>query len=161
MSGDFPEKESMERTVIRPWPVQQEHKMPYVPAIRVKGGTLLFISGCGPGPGSHRHPHVAEDFIVPADAGEQARRALNKIRTILEAAGGSLRDIVKVTRYLVDMRDQDKVNDVMYEYFGDDLPCSTTVQVVGLVTPQIKVEIESIAVLPDGTRQEEPHRPSR
>ena len=142
----------MQREVIRPWPVQPEHKMPYVPGIKVNGGTLLFLSGCGPGLPTHRHPHVAEDFILPEDPAEQARRAVNKIKTIIETAGGSFTDIVKVTRYFVDIRDQDQVNEVMHEYFGDHLPCSTTVQVASLVVPQIKIEIEAMAIIPEGSK---------
>ena len=140
----------MQRDVIRPWPIQPEHRVPFVPAIKVQGGTLLFMSGTGPLAPSHRHPHVPEDFVVPEDAGEQARRAFAKIKTVVEAAGGSFKDIVKITRYLADIRDQDKLNEVVHEYFGENLPCSTTIQVAAFVVPTMKVEIEAWAVIPDG-----------
>ncbi len=140
----------MQRDVIRPWPIQPEHRVPFVPAIKIKGGTLLFMSGTGPLAPSHRHPHVPEDFVVPEDAGEQARRAFNKIKTVVETAGGSFKDIVKITRYLADIRDQDKLNEVVHEYFGENLPCSTTIQVAAFVVPTMKVEIEAWAVISDG-----------
>ena len=139
----------MSREVIRPWPTQADHKAPYVPAIRVKGGTVLFMSGMGALPPVHRHPHVPEEWILPDDPAEQTRRALDKIRTVVEAAGGSFRDIVKITRYLKDISEQDRVNAVIHEYFGENLPCSTTVQVSAFVVPTMKIEIDAWAVIPD------------
>ena len=143
----------MSREVIRPWPMQADHKVPYVPAIKVKGGTVLFMSGMGALPPVHRHPHVPEEWILPDDPAEQTRRALDKIRTVVEAAGGSVRDIVKITRYLKDISEQDKVNAVIHEYFGENLPCSTTVQVSAFVAPTMKIEIDAWAVIPDAARR--------
>src|SRR3972149_5353105 len=80
----------MSREVIRPWPMQADHKVPYVPAIKVKGGTVLFMSGMGALPPVHRHPHVTEEWILPDDPAEQTRRAVDKIRTVVEAAAGGL-----------------------------------------------------------------------
>lgn len=138
----------MKREIIRPWPVAPDHKVPFVPAIKVQGGNLLFISGMGALPPVHRHPHVAEEWTLPDDAAEQARRALNKIKAIVEAAGGAFHDIVKITRYLKDIGDQDKVNEVIHEYFGANLPCSTTVQIAAFVVPTMKIEIDAWAVIP-------------
>jgi enamine deaminase RidA (YjgF/YER057c/UK114 family) len=140
---------NVKREVIRPWPAAPEHRIPFVPAIKISGGTLLFISGMGALPPIHRHPHVAEEWVLPEDAAEQARRTFNKIRAIVEKAGGSFKDIVKITRYMKDIADQDKVNEVVYEYFGDGLPCSTTVQVSAFVVPTMKLEIDAWAVIPD------------
>ncbi len=142
----------MQRDVIRPWPSMAEHNTPFVPAVKIKlaGASVLFISGMGPLPPVHRHPHVPEEWTLPDDATEQARRALTKIRTIVEAAGGQFRHIVKITRYLKDMNDQDRINEVIHEYFGENLPCSTTVQVVGFVAPTMKLEFDCWAVIPEG-----------
>lgn len=142
----------MSREVIRPWPVEGDHRIPFVPAIKVKGGSLLFISGMGALPPVHSHPHVPAEWVLPEDCAEQARRALAKIRTIVEAAGGSFRDIVKITRYLRNIADQDRVNDVIHETFGETLPCSTTVQVAGFVVPTMLIEIDAWAVIPDKPR---------
>jgi enamine deaminase RidA (YjgF/YER057c/UK114 family) len=140
----------MKREVIRPWPAMEGHNTPFVPALKVSGaGKLLFISGMGALPPVHKHPHVPEEWVLPDDAAEQARRALNKIRQIVEAAGGRFNHIVKITRYMKDIADQDAVNAVIHEYFGADLPCSTTVQVVGFVVPTMKIEIDAWAVIPD------------
>ncbi len=140
----------MKREVIRPWPLQPEDRVPFVPAIKISGaGTLLFMSGTGPLPASHRHPHVPEEWILPDDITEQAHRAFRKIKMVVEHAGGSLGHIVKITRYLKDISDQDKLNEVIHEIFGDNLPCSTTVQVVGFVVPTMKLEIDAWAVIPE------------
>ncbi|HWM81179.1 MAG TPA: RidA family protein [Pseudolabrys sp.] len=140
----------MKREVIRPWPLQSEHKVPFVPAIKLTGqGTLLFMSGTGPLPPSHSHPHVPEEWELPDDITEQAHRTFKKIRAVVEHAGGSMSNVVKITRYLKDVADQDKLNAVIHEIFGDDLPCSTTIQVVGFVVPTMKLEIDAWAVIPD------------
>jgi 2-iminobutanoate/2-iminopropanoate deaminase len=129
-----------------------EHNVPFVPGIKIKigGATLLFISGMGPLPPVHRHPHVPEEWNLPDEPAEQARRALNKIQKIVEGAGGRFRHIVKITRYLKDMADQDAINDVIQEYFRESLPCSTTVQVAGFVVPTMKLEFDCWAVIPEG-----------
>ena len=69
---------------------------------------------------------------------------------MIEAAGGKLEHIVKITRYFKDIADQDRVNEVIHEYFGENLPCSTTVQVVGFVVPTMKLEFDCWAIIPDG-----------
>ncbi len=139
----------MKREVIRPWPAMEGHNTPFVPAIRIQGGSLLMISGMGALPPVHKHPHDPAEWNLPDDAAVQARRTLDKIRKTVEAAGGSFSHIVKITRYLKDMSDQDKINEVIHEYFGENLPCSTTVQVVGFVVPTMKLEIDAWAVIPD------------
>jgi 2-iminobutanoate/2-iminopropanoate deaminase len=142
----------MQRDVIRPWPAMEEHPAPFVPGIKMTIGNtqLLFISGMGPLPAVHRHPHVPEEWVLPDDAAEQARRAFDKIRLIVEKAGGKFTDIVKITRYFKDMSDQDKINEVIHEYFGENLPCSTTVQVAGFVAPTMKLEFDCWAVIGSG-----------
>ena len=131
-----------------------EHPAPFVPGIKMTVGDtqLLFISGMGPLPAVHRHPHVPEEWVLPDDAAEQARRAFEKIRLIVEKAGGKFSDIVKITRYFKDMSDQDKVNEVVHEYFGENLPCSTTVQVAGFVVPTMKLEFDCWAIIGSGDK---------
>jgi 2-iminobutanoate/2-iminopropanoate deaminase len=141
----------MNREVVRPWPLQPEDNVPFVPAIKLTGqGTLLFMSGTGPLPASHKHPHVPEEWVLPDDVTEQAYRTFKKIRMVVEHAGGEISNVVKITRYLKDMADQDALNIVIHEIFGKSLPCSTTVQVVGFVVPTMKLEIDAWAVIPDG-----------
>jgi len=139
----------MKREVILPWALHPEHRTPYVPAIKVEGGTLLFLSGMGPHKPDHKHPHVPEEWVLPDDAAAQARMVLDKIKRIVETAGGQFTNVVKITRYLKDINDQDKINDVIHEYFGAMLPCSTTVQVSAFVVPTMLIEIDAWAVIPD------------
>jgi 2-iminobutanoate/2-iminopropanoate deaminase len=65
----------------------------------------------------------------------------------LEAAGATLRHIVKITFYLTDIRDKDQVWAVRKEMFGDHRPASTLLEVSHLVDPEAKLEVEAIAFL--------------
>jgi len=131
-------------------PIESErHNMPYAPGIRVDGGcSLLFISGATSSPLYHKHPHVPEEHIQPHDIREQARRVFNNIKMVLDAQNLTFRHIVKVTRYLTDMREMDDLNAVQKEFFGDWKPASTTVCVNNLSSPGARVEVEAIAVIP-------------
>ncbi len=123
--------------------------MPFAPAILVPpGASLLVVSGCTASPLYHSHPHVPGEHILPNSMREQAHLVFKNLKMSLDAAGISWRQVVKVTRYLTDMRDQDELNDVQREYFGDHKPASTTVEVDHLVTPPARLEIELVAVVP-------------
>lgn len=120
--------------------------MPYAPAMRVTGGPdLLFISGATPSPLYHKHPHDWSEHDHPVDIREQTRRALAAIKSILDHEGLTWTDVVKVTKYLTDMRDMERMSAVLREMFGDWTPASTTVCVNQLSTPGARVEIEMIA----------------
>ncbi len=123
--------------------------MPYAPAIRVKGGgDLLFISGATPSPLYHKHPHVLDEHDHPNRIEDQTRRAMDSIKSILDHEGLCWTDVVKVTKYLTDMRDMDGMVAVLKEYFGTWTPTSTTVCVNQLSTPGARVELDMIAVFP-------------
>jgi len=131
---------------------ERRHDMPYAPAIRVSGpGDLLFISGATPSPLYHKHPHVLAEHDHPNDIGAQTHRAMSAIRSILEHEGLTFTDVVKVTKYLTDMRDMDGMVAVLKEYFGDWTPASTTVCVNQLSTPGARVELEVVAAYPRET----------
>jgi enamine deaminase RidA (YjgF/YER057c/UK114 family) len=136
---------AMEKVVIHPRPPQ--HRTPYVPGILIASGKLLFIAGMTALPLYHKHPHDPEELKIPGDIKEQTRRAINNIKMVLNAAGGDLKNIVSMRRYLTKIEDQDQVNEVMWEVFGDDLPTTTTVEVKSLVVREARVELEAIAVI--------------
>ena len=71
------------------------------------------------------------------------------MQMILEANGGSMRHLVKVTSFVTDLREAPEMTEVRRRYFEGHLPASTQVQVARLGAPDIKIEIEGIAVLPD------------
>ena len=140
--------ESRMPVVVQPRP-DLEALMPYAPAVRVEGpADILFVSGATPSPLYHRHPHVLEEHLHPNDIESQTRLAMENIRLVLEHEGLGWRHVVKVTKYLTDMRDMDGMVAVLSEYFGDWKPASTTVCVNCLSTPGARVELDMIAVRP-------------
>ncbi|MCY3618033.1 MAG: RidA family protein [Acidimicrobiaceae bacterium] len=104
-------------------------------------GDLLFISGCG--------PLDSEGKLVGGDdVAAQARATLENIGAILDAAGATFADVLKVIVYLTDIGDRAAINPVRQEFFGDERPCSTLIGINELVVPGMKVEIEAIAGIP-------------
>jgi enamine deaminase RidA (YjgF/YER057c/UK114 family) len=68
-----------------------------------------------------------------------------KIRHLLAAAGGSMADVVKVTIFVTDITQREKVWQARREFFTGNFPASTLVQVAALANPSLKVEIEAVA----------------
>ncbi len=133
---------------IHPDPSQAD-KLPYSPAIRVQGGAdMLFISGSTALPLYHAHPHVHEEHVLPDDIREQTRRAMDDIKLSLDACGLTWRNVVKVTKFVTDMRESDAMHELMGTYFGDWKPARTMVCVNNLSAPGSRVEIDIIAVAP-------------
>jgi 2-iminobutanoate/2-iminopropanoate deaminase len=105
----------------------------------VRWGNLLFIAG-------------STARGTPAETGDIAAQTeviLQKFQTILQANGATLANVVKVTSFVTDLREAPASGDVRRKYFEGAFPASTQVQVAALGTPDIKIEIEAIAVLPD------------
>jgi enamine deaminase RidA (YjgF/YER057c/UK114 family) len=122
--------------------------MPYAPALLVRRGSLVFLSGVTAAPVYHSHPHREEEFDLPATMREQAVLAMENLKKTLAAAGCGLADLVSATRFLTDVREQDELNRVWAEYLGGHLPTTTTVEVSRLAThARCKIEISAIAVV--------------
>lgn len=114
-------------------------------------GDLLFLSGVGPRKaGSKDIPGVELDAsgnIVSYDIEAQCHSVFQNVRTILEASNASWMDLVDVTVFLTNMDDDFKTyNRVYAEYFADNQPCRTTVEINKLPTP-IAIELKCIAAL--------------
>jgi 2-iminobutanoate/2-iminopropanoate deaminase len=75
----------------------------------------------------------------------QAKAIFGKIRHLVEAAGGSMADVMKVTIFVTDISQREKVWRARREFFTGNFPASTLVQVAALADPSLKVEIESVA----------------
>ncbi|HEY2434708.1 MAG TPA: RidA family protein [Vicinamibacterales bacterium] len=113
---------------------------PYSPGMRV--GNLVFVSGqAGREPGTGR---------LSPDVEGQTEQALKNIATILEASGSGLEHVVRCGVFLVDMSEFPKMNAVYARMFGAHRPARTTVEVKGLPGDGLLVEIDAIAVVPEG-----------
>ena len=91
--------------------------------------------------------------IIEGDEYAQAQLIFAKIRHLIEAAGGSMADVVKVVIFVTDIGQRELVWRARREVFSGDFPVSTLVQVAALAEPAVKVEIEAIAHLGAGRRQ--------
>ena len=116
-----------------------------------KVGNLLFLSGVGPRKkGTKEIPGVtlnSDGTIQEYDIEAQCHSVFGNIRTIVESAGSSWVKIVDVTVFLTNMKDDFKTYNKIYaEYFADNQPCRTTVEVGALPTP-IAIELKCIATI--------------
>lgn len=116
-------------------------------------GNLLFLSGVGPRErGTKVIPGVELNDageIVSYDIETQCRSVFQNVRYILEDAGSSWENIVDVTVFLTNMKDDfGTYNKIYAEYFADNRPCRTTVEVNSLPTP-IAIELKVIATIND------------
>ncbi len=114
-------------------------------------GNMLYLSGVGPRQrGSKDIPGVKLDEsgkIVSYDIEEQCRSVFQNVRYILEDAGSSWENIIDVTVYLTNRAsDFASYNRLYAEYFKDNKPCRTTVEVNALPTP-IAIELKVIATI--------------
>lgn len=90
--------------------------------------------------------------IQGANAYEQSQVIFTKIKHMVEAAGGTMADVVKVNIYCVNIKDNTQVWRARREFFQGDFPVSTLVGVKELGTPDTLVEIEAVAYLGSGAR---------
>ena len=81
---------------------------------------------------------------------EQAKVTFEKIRHMVEAAGGKMHDVIKMNIYVVNIKNNTEVWRARREFFTGDFPVSTLVEVKGLATPEILVEIEVVAEIGAG-----------
>ena len=89
-----------------------------------------------------------EGNIVEGDCGAQAHQALENMKRVLEAAGATMQDVVKLNYYFTNIaEDLPKIADAYRKYFGRHYPASTAVQVGSLVYPGMLLEMEAIAVI--------------
>jgi aminoacrylate peracid reductase len=120
------------------WSYSQRYT--FSPAVRK--GNLLFISGLtATDEGGH--------MVGQGDIVAQTRQIFEKIKAILDAAGGSFDDIVKTVDYIVTNEGYKGTADVRREYFRHGFPAATGIVVKALLRPDALIEIDAIAVLED------------
>mgnify|MGYP003587096951 CR=1 FL=1 len=112
---------------------------PYSPAVVFD--RLVFVSGQGA-------VDPATGRMAGPDVTAQTEQVFRNVQAILEAAGTDLSHVLRCGVFLVDMADFPAMNAVYARVFGDHRPARTTVQVAALPHPDLRVEIDAVAVLP-------------
>jgi 2-iminobutanoate/2-iminopropanoate deaminase len=112
----------------------------YKMATRMEGGRLVYVSG-----------QVAWDasgnIVGKGDVGAQARQTFRNLRQVLQAAGGDLGSLMKMTTYITRIDDRPAVAEARGEVFDGEVPASTLIVVKSLFHPDFLVEIEGVAVV--------------
>lgn len=116
-----------------------------------KVGNLLFLSGVGPRKrGSKEIPGVtldAQGNIVSYDIEQQCHSVFQNVRYVLEASGSKWENLVDVTVFLTNMKKDFPIfNKIYTEYFKENQPCRTTIEINALPTP-IAIELKCIATI--------------
>ncbi|MEM2878708.1 MAG: RidA family protein [Candidatus Hadarchaeales archaeon] len=106
----------------------------------VRAGNMLFISG-------QISENAKGEIVGKGDFKKQARQVFENIKAVLKAEGGSMRDIVKITVHLTDIKNLQAFREVRGEYFKDYYPASTLIEVNSLISDELMIEIDAIAVL--------------
>lgn len=116
---------------------------PYVHAVRVSGGDMVFVSGC-----------ISTDengrIVGPGDVAAQTRRTMENLRACLAEAGAEMSDVVKITNFVLDARDYPQIAPVRAEFLTEPFPASSMVEVKGFMFPGLLIETEAIAVIGAG-----------
>ncbi|HYC46168.1 MAG TPA: RidA family protein [Burkholderiales bacterium] len=105
----------------------------------IRAGDLLFISG------QVARPFEGGKTLVGGNEYEQTRQIFSRIKRICEAAGASLDDVVKMTIFMVNIKNNTEVWRARREFFTGDFPASTLVEVRSLAGAETLVEIEVVA----------------
>ena len=103
-------------------------------------GDLLFVSG-------HVAVDTSGDVVGAGDAEAQTRQVMANIRAVIDAAGGKMEDVAKITCFITDIASYPAYSKVRSETWPSSPPASSTVVVAGLVSPEFMVEVEAIVRL--------------
>lgn len=107
----------------------------------VRWGDLLFVSGVSP-----LDPDMR---VVSDDVGEQARQVFRNMEEVLNRAGATFADVLKISVFVLDVNDRFAINAVRKEVFGAARPASTLFAVASFTVPGMKLEVEAIVGLPN------------
>ncbi len=117
-----------------------EEERAYSPAIKVNGGTTIYLAGVG-ATTDENGKSLGGDFDG------QVRATFERIRSTLARAGGTLDDIVTMTVYVKDMQYGTHFTQIRREYFSQGYPCSALIGIDSLALAEMMVEIQAIAVV--------------
>jgi reactive intermediate/imine deaminase len=114
----------------------------YTHVVEVNRGKTVYIAG-----------QVAFDatgaLVGKQDFIAQTRQVMENLKAALASAGATFENVVKVNTYVTDMSQIQALREIRTSYFGANPPASTLVQVVALARPELMIEIEAIAVVPE------------
>ena len=114
----------------------------FSPAVATTGGRTLWVAGHG---GLH-----GADKPLDGDFDGQARQAFRNLAATLERAGGKLSDIVSMTVFIIDARYGDRFIEIRKEFFpSGEYPASALITAAGFARPNMMVEIQCVAVVPE------------
>ncbi len=119
-----------------------EEERAYSPAIKVTGGTTIYLAGVG-ATTDENGKSLGGDFDG------QVRSSFERIRVNLARAGGTLDDIVTMTVFIRDMQYGTHFTQIRRELFSQGYPCSALIGIDSLARPEMMVEIQAIAVIGD------------
>ena len=124
------------RTELAPKPMGD-----YSQAWTVTGAKLIFLAGQVP-------VDMSGNPVGSGDIALQMRTVMENLKKVLEGAGASLGDVIKLNTYVTNMVEyRERAGDIRREYFSQDFPASTLVEVKSLAHPEFMVEIEAIAAV--------------
>ena len=127
----------MARIPIAP-PDMKDQRPRYTLGWRV--GNTIYVAG--------QLPYDKDGNLVGVgDIRAQARRVLGNIKKVVEAGGGTMDDVVKITVFVTDVRYREAYAEARAEFFGANPPASTLVQIGNLAIPDALIEIEAVAVV--------------
>jgi reactive intermediate/imine deaminase len=125
---------SMEQIRVEPDPYE-----PYRLSQGMRVGDLLFVSG-------QAAISPEGELVGSGDFDAQAEQTFRNLERVLEAGGSGLDRVVKVTIFLTDMANFEKIVELRGRWFSEPYPADTIVEVSSLALPELEIEIEAIAV---------------
>jgi 2-iminobutanoate/2-iminopropanoate deaminase len=125
-------------TVYTGMPIEKKYQ--FSPGVIASGSRMLFISGQA---GWDENGKI----VGNGDHVAQARKAFDNLKLVVEKAGGTLNDVVKVTEYITDLKLYTDIGRFRKQYFPENFPAATLVEVKGLWAKGQVFEIEAVAIL--------------
>jgi enamine deaminase RidA (YjgF/YER057c/UK114 family) len=128
--------------------------------MKIQRVTSPHVKEAPPGTWSNCRVHGNQIFVAGMTAGDgqggvlgdgsmysQARETFTKIKHLVEAAGGTMNDLIRLDIYVTDIKQREEVWKARREFFSGDFPTSTLVEVRGLAIPQLLVEVNATGFL--------------
>ncbi|MBY8824025.1 RidA family protein [Sphingomonas colocasiae] len=114
----------------------------FSPAVITRGGATIWLAG---------HTGQKDDAgnVLAGDFDAQVHQTFRNLEATLAEAGGTLKDIVTMTVFLVDVRHTTRMTELRTEIFGSDFPASAAITVTGFADPAMLIEIQAVAVIDD------------